>query len=171
MSIGIGAATAKAFASAGCQRIAITDLNASSLDQTRDAILAAHPQTRLMVRAGNIAEEAFVESFIEEVVKTFGRLDHGVNCAGVLGGGQRSTDTTSETFDHINGVNYRGCWLCSRAELRQMVKQEPLPSHDPDREGQRGSVVNIASQLGVVGRPTARTSRPYVHFSVVTKLF
>lgn len=124
-----------------------------------------------MVKAGNIAEEAFVESFIEEVVQAFGRLDYGVNCAGILGGGQRSTDTTSETFDHINGVNYKGCWLCSRAELRQMVRQDPLPSHDPGREGQRGSVVNIASQLGVVGRPNARKSRPYVHFSIVTKLF
>jgi len=36
-----------------------------------------------------------------------------------------------------------------------MVKQEALPSHD-GRQGERGSVVNIASQLGVVGRPNAR---------------
>ena len=37
-----------------------------------------------------------------------------------------------------------------------MISQEPLPSHDPDRAPQRGSVVNIASQLGIVGRPSAR---------------
>jgi len=36
-----------------------------------------------------------------------------------------------------------------------MLRQEVLPSHD-GRPGERGSVVNIASQLGVVGRPNAR---------------
>jgi NAD(P)-dependent dehydrogenase (short-subunit alcohol dehydrogenase family) len=36
-----------------------------------------------------------------------------------------------------------------------MLTQEPLLSHD-GRPGERGSVVNIASQLGVVGRPNAR---------------
>ena len=36
-----------------------------------------------------------------------------------------------------------------------MLKQEPLPTHD-GRPGNRGSVVNIASQLGIVGRPAAR---------------
>ena len=108
------------------------------------------------MKTGNIADESFVESFIAEVVSTFGRLDYAVNNAGILGGGEKSTETTSETFDRINGVNYKGCWLCSRAELRQMVNQEPLPSHDPNRQPQRGSIVNVASQLGVVGRPGAR---------------
>lgn len=95
---------------------------------------------------------------MQEVIDTFKRVDYAVNCAGVLGGGQRSTETTSETFDRINGVNYKGCWLCSRAELTHMLKQDPLPSHDLEREPQRGSIVNVASQLGIVGRPEARKS-------------
>ena len=70
---------------------------------------------------------------------------------------KRSHESTIEEFDLINNVNYRGCWLSSRAAIRQMLKQEPLPTHD-DRPGSRGSIVNIASQLGVVGRPAARTS-------------
>ncbi len=40
-----------------------------------------------------------------------------------------------------------------------MMKQEPLPTHD-GRLGNRGSIVNIASQLGVVSRPNARESLP-----------
>ncbi|KAE8377216.1 hypothetical protein BDV26DRAFT_218841 [Aspergillus bertholletiae] len=63
---------------------------------------------------------------------------------------------STETFDQINNVNYRGCWLSSRAELRHMINQDPLPSHDASRPPQRGAVVNIASQLGIVGRPGAR---------------
>lgn len=74
---------------------------------------------------------------------------------GVLSNNERSSETTLEEFDRINSINYRGCWLCSRAEITQMLKQEPLPTHD-GRLGNRGSVVNIASQLGIVGRPAAR---------------
>ncbi|PLB37969.1 SDR family NAD(P)-dependent oxidoreductase [Aspergillus candidus] len=152
---GIGAATAKAFAVAGCQSIAITDLNHASLEQTRQSILAASPQVQILMTAGDIADESFVESFMSEVVRKFGRLDYGVNCAGILGEGRRSTETTTDTFDHINGVNYRGCWMSSRAQIKQMLGQDPLPSHDPGRSPQRGAVVNIASQLGIVGRPSA----------------
>ncbi|PWY63801.1 oxidoreductase [Aspergillus eucalypticola CBS 122712] len=155
---GIGAATAKAFASAGCESIAITDLNFASLDQTREAILASYPQTRLLVKAGDISDESFVESFISEVVAAFGRLDYAVNCAGILGDAMRTTETSTAVFDHINNINYRGAWFCSRAELRQMVAQDPSPSHDPNRAPQRGAIVNVASQLGIVGRPSARKS-------------
>jgi NAD(P)-dependent dehydrogenase (short-subunit alcohol dehydrogenase family) len=76
---------------------------------------------------------------------------------GVLSNNKRSHDTTPEEFDHINSINYRGCWLSSRAAIKQMLTQDPLPTHD-GRPGVRGSVVNIASQLGVVGRPAARKS-------------
>jgi hypothetical protein len=37
-----------------------------------------------------------------------------------------------------------------------MLKQDPLPTHD-GRQGQRGSIVNIASQLALVSRPEAGT--------------
>lgn len=112
--------------------------------------------TRLGMKVGNVADDHFAESFITDVVSEFGRVDYAVNCAGVLGESLRSTETSLAEFDRVNDINYRGCWLCSRAELAQMVKQDPLPSHDPDRPPQRGAVVNIASQLGIVGRPTAR---------------
>ncbi|KAJ5104563.1 hypothetical protein NUU61_001910 [Penicillium alfredii] len=152
---GIGAAVARAFAAAGCQRIAITDLNGSTLQRTQEAINAAHPGVQIFAQAGNVADDHFAESFIGAVVKKFGRVDYAVNCAGILGQSLRSAETGIEEFDRVNGVNYRGCWLSSRAELKQMVKQDALCSHDPKRPAQRGAVVNIASQLGIVSRPTA----------------
>ncbi|KAI9930026.1 hypothetical protein ASPWEDRAFT_167695 [Aspergillus wentii DTO 134E9] len=152
---GIGAAVAKRFAASGCSRIAITDLNATSLEQTRQAVLSTNPQARVVHMAGDIADEKFVDTFIKEVAATFERLDYAVNCAGILGAAERSTEMTPESFDIVNNVNYRGSWLFSRAALKEMLKQDPLPSHDPDRSPQRGAVVNIASQLGIVGRPSA----------------
>lgn len=96
-----------------------------------------------------------IESMVQAAVSKWGRVDYAVNAAGVIGNNDRSTNTSSQQFDLINGINYRGCWLSSRAELAQMLKQEPLPTHD-GRPGNRGSIVNIASQLGVVSRPNAR---------------
>jgi NAD(P)-dependent dehydrogenase (short-subunit alcohol dehydrogenase family) len=85
----------------------------------------------------------------------FKRLDYAVNCAGVLGAAKKSHEMTLEEFDHIVNVDYRGSWLCSREELKIMVSQEPLPTNN-GRQGNRGVIVNVASQLGIVARPQAR---------------
>jgi NAD(P)-dependent dehydrogenase (short-subunit alcohol dehydrogenase family) len=159
LNAGIGAGVAKAFASAGCTRIAITDLNEKLLNDTLMSIAASNPSVKLHAVAGDISNEKFVNAFIEEVVHKFGRLDYVVNCAGILGSNKPSGEETLEDFDRVNNVNYRGLWLCSRAEIRVMLKQDVLESHDGDGlRGQRGSIVNIASQLGIVGRPGARGS-------------
>lgn len=155
MQAGIGAATARAFAVAGCKRIAITDINDESLEQITKTIASTHPDVQLLAQVGNVADDKFADSFIDAVVQEFGRVDYAVNCAGVIGKSLRSTETSLEEFDRINNINYRGCWLSSRAELRQMVTQSALPSHDANRPPQRGAVVNIASQLGIVSRPGA----------------
>ena len=77
----------------------------------------------------------------------FSRLDYLVSCAGVLGADLRSADTPVEAFDRVNRINYRGSWLVSRAAIRAMLQQEPRqPGAD------RGAIVNIASQLGIVAR-------------------
>jgi NAD(P)-dependent dehydrogenase (short-subunit alcohol dehydrogenase family) len=100
-------------------------------------------------------QEEAVDTMVKRTVEKWGRLDYAVNAAGIIGNNDRSTSTSSFQFDMINGVNYRGAWLSSRVELTQMLKQESLPTHD-GRPGDRGSIVNIASQLGIVGRPNAR---------------
>jgi NAD(P)-dependent dehydrogenase (short-subunit alcohol dehydrogenase family) len=77
---------------------------------------------------------------------------------GIMGNNARSTETSAQQFDEINGINYRGMWLSSRVELTQMLKQEPFPTHD-GRQENRGAIVNIASQLGLVSRPSAGKCR------------
>jgi NAD(P)-dependent dehydrogenase (short-subunit alcohol dehydrogenase family) len=65
-------------------------------------------------------------------------------------------ESTLEAFDKVNGVNYRGLWMCVREQLKMMKEQEISEREGmaPGR-GQRGSIVNIASQLGIVGRPNS----------------
>ena len=47
---------------------------------------------------------------------------------GIVGPAQPSHELSIEDFDEINRVNYKGCWLSSRAEITQMLRQEPLPT-------------------------------------------
>ncbi|RYC54717.1 hypothetical protein CHU98_g11495 [Xylaria longipes] len=145
---GIGAAVTKAFAHSGCYRFAITDIK--SLSSTRDALLEINPQVQILSREGDVAEESFVNSFAADIKSTFGRLDYVVSCAGVLGDSLRSHETPLSAYDRIMDINLKGTWLVSRAALGIMVAQEPI-----DHAGQRGAIVNIASQLGIVARPTA----------------
>lgn len=148
---GIGAAVAKGFARSGCSRIAITDLNRKSLADTRDAILQIDPKAQIVSQEGDIADEGFVNSFVRDVAKTFSRIDYSVSCAGILGESLRSHETSTAAFDLITNVNYKGTWLASRAVISHMLRQQPHEGH-PE---QRGAIVNIASQLGVVARPAA----------------
>ncbi|KAL1854834.1 hypothetical protein Daus18300_011350 [Diaporthe australafricana] len=148
---GIGAAVAKGFARSGCSRIAITDLNRKSLADTRDAILHIDPKAQVVSQEGDVSDEGFINSFVRDVAKKFSRIDYSVSCAGILGESLRSHETSTAAFDLITNVNYKGSWLVSRAVLSHMLRQKPHEEH-PE---QRGAIVNIASQLGIVARPAA----------------
>ncbi|KAG0646376.1 2-(R)-hydroxypropyl-dehydrogenase [Hyphodiscus hymeniophilus] len=153
---GIGQQTAVSFANEGCHRIALLDRSAEGLTRTA-ALIAALPlstKAETFTQVVDVLEEASIIAAITAIVKLWGRIDYAVNSAGVTGNNQASTDTATHAFDTINGINYRGTWLCSREELKVMLNQTPLPTHD-GRPGNRGSVVNVSSQLALVGRPRA----------------
>lgn len=147
------------FARAGCTSLAITDLNAGTLESTARAIREINPEARVTQSAGDVSNEDFVNGFVDGAVKALGRVDYAVNCAGIQGDALRSSEIPAAQFDRINGVNYRGSWLVSRAVLAHMVKRDPLP----EQAQQRGAIVNIASQLGIVGRPEAGEFFPRRH--------
>lgn len=151
-STGIGAAVAKGLARSGCTKIAITDINPDTLNQTKKSILAINPDAQVFNHAGDISDEKFVDSFHEEVFSKFSRLDYAVNCAGVLGDRTvKAVEMPTKSFDRLNDINYRGTWLSCRAQLRNMLRPKTLSAEAKER----GSIVNIASQLGIVGRPGA----------------
>ncbi|KAI7287389.1 NAD(P)-binding protein [Hortaea werneckii] len=151
---GIGQATAVSFAKEGCSQIVIADRNVNGLNETHSRVREAAPNCSVLSVQTDVSDQDSVQALINKAVETFGRLDYVCNSAGTLSNNERSHETSLEEFDRINNINYKGCWLCSRAEIQQMLKQEPLATHD-GRPGNRGSVVNIASQLGIVGRPAA----------------
>lgn len=154
---GIGQCCAVSFAREGCKRVLIADLSTSRLEETQSLIHTISANVEVELCTTNVSKSKDVENMLERAISRFGRVDYAVNAAGILGASKRSHEMSLDEFDAVNQVDYRGCWMCSREELRYMVKQEPLPTHD-GRPGNRGSIVNIASQLGIVARPTARMS-------------
>lgn len=93
------------------------------------------------------SKEDSVSSGIDETVRKFGRLDIAINNAGIGGAQKQTADQDLSEWQRVLDVNVNGVWLCQRAEIRQMLKQEPL---DPPPRGNRGVIVNIASMLGLI---------------------
>ena len=72
-----------------------------------------------------------------------GRLSGVVNAAGVAGGGPVHLVDKQE-WERVIAVNLTGTFNVLKAAVDQMLRQEPV-------EGQRGSIVTIASVEGVEG--------------------
>lgn len=96
----------------------------------------------------DVSNEAAVNDSVEQTVKEFGRIDYALNNAGIGGALNTTNNIELSDFQRVLAVNTTGVWLCQRAQIRQMLKQEKL--NDSVRS-YRGSIVNTASMYGVVG--------------------
>lgn len=74
-----------------------------------------------------------------------------VNCAGIAVeatvGDAPVWEVAEETWDADMLVNAKGVFLCCKYAAAQMIKQEPFAN------GDRGWIINISSQVGLVGLP------------------
>lgn len=93
--------------------------------------------------AVDVRDEEAVRDAIAAAVWEHGRLDAVVNCAGVAGGGAVHMVDLAE-WQRVIDVNLTGTYLVAKHALTHMLEQEPL-------EGERGSIVNIASVEGLEG--------------------
>lgn len=91
----------------------------------------------------DVTDEAAVAAAMAAVAATNGRIDGVVNAAGVAGGGAvHLLDTAS--WDHVIDVNLKGTFFVAKYAIVQMMEQDPI-------EGERGSVVTVASIEGLEG--------------------
>ncbi|CEJ80831.1 hypothetical protein VHEMI00991 [[Torrubiella] hemipterigena] len=153
---GIGRQTAITFVAEGCRKIAVADRDQAAINETRDLVLNIAPDADILPVVVDVRNEANVVSGLALTIEHFHRIDYAVNCAGIFGPGAVSIDMPLADFDNVAAVNYRGVWLCSREEAKHMRNQEPLPTHD-GRPGCRGSIINIASDLGLNTQPGRTT--------------
>jgi NAD(P)-dependent dehydrogenase (short-subunit alcohol dehydrogenase family) len=104
-AVGMGFATAKAFAEAGAA-VALADSNESALQKATDALVQAGHKALPIVC--NVAEDEDVASMVEKTVAALGRLDASFNNAGVQSPALETADVSVEEFDRVNAINLRG---------------------------------------------------------------
>jgi meso-butanediol dehydrogenase/(S,S)-butanediol dehydrogenase/diacetyl reductase len=136
---GIGLATVLELAARGA------DLMLGGRDTGRGEELAG--QVRALGRraeflAGDIRDPGYCQALVETCVHALGRLDVLVNSAGICKVAS-TLQTTDEIWRETMQVNVDGTFFTSRAALSVMAGQGS------------GSVVNIASDWGLVGAPEA----------------
>jgi NAD(P)-dependent dehydrogenase (short-subunit alcohol dehydrogenase family) len=123
---GIGRAVAHTFVAEGCTRLVLADLNGDGLQTVSNELteLDSSVQTRLVTC--DVSQEDQVQRMVDEAVEAFGAIHYAVNNAGISSKPRvRTHELEVEAYDRVQNVNQRGVWLCERAELRQMLTQEP----------------------------------------------
>lgn len=91
----------------------------------------------------DIRDEPAIEAAIAAVVRDHGRLDAVVHAAGVAGGGPAHL-VPAEEWDRVLDINLKGTFLVGKHAVGAMLTQAPI-------DGERGSIVNIASVEGLAG--------------------
>jgi NAD(P)-dependent dehydrogenase (short-subunit alcohol dehydrogenase family) len=135
---GIGKAAALLFAQAGAN-VVIAGRSLDKGKQTEQELEGAGGSV-LYVQT-DVSKPSQVAACIETTVKRFGRIDCAFNNAAVLSKAGRTGDFTEADFDLEVSVNLKSVWLCMKAELQQMEKQE-----NPG-----GAIVNTSSVNGLGG--------------------
>ncbi len=130
---GIGLAVANWFL-AHDYRVAIIDIDGDTLKRTEKEL---NDVSRVLAIHADVSKPEEVQSAIDQVEQTFGRIDALVNNAGVavfkpIG------ETTFEEFRFVMGTNLDGAFLCTQACVKVMKKS-----------GDGGAIVNIASISGL----------------------
>ncbi|MCU0492968.1 MAG: SDR family oxidoreductase [Chloroflexaceae bacterium] len=125
---GLGAATARAFAAAGCM-VACVDIRQAAAERVRNELTASGEHLAL---ACDVSDAAQVGRTVAAARERFGRLDVLVNNAAV-DHTLSVEELTIEQWDQVMGVNLRGPFLFAKAAF-------PLL-----REQGGGHIVNIAS--------------------------
>ena len=90
--------------------------------------------------AADVTSASDVAGMVEKVTAEYGRIDILVNNAGIARD-QLLMRMSEEDWEAVLNVNLKSVFLCTRAVLRQMVKQR------------WGRIVSISSIVGIVGNP------------------
>ena len=96
----------------------------------------------------DVSDEQSVKAMVDEIAKQFGTVDVLVNNAAYFMSVWKGPfwEMKVEEFDKAMAVNVRGSWLCAKAAVPHMQKQ------------QKGKIINISSNVALTGNPN------YIHY-------
>ena len=133
---GIGRQTALRFAKDGAA-VAVVDMDAEGGARVVGEIEA--DGGKAIFCQCNVAEPASVEAAVKATAEAFGRLDYGINNAGIGGAAATAGDYSLEDWKTVIDINLNGVFYCMHYQVPEM------------RKVGGGVIVNTASILGLVG--------------------
>jgi len=135
-SKGLGLAMAAGLASAG-SNIMLVSRNGEEAAASAKELEETYGIKAISFSA-DVSSKEQTEAMAKAAKETFGRIDILINSAGINIRG--AIDELSEAdFKKVMDVNVNGTWLCNRAVTPYM------------KEAGKGSIINMASTLGLVG--------------------
>ncbi len=137
---GMGRSHAELFAQRGGSVI-VHDVSADGVEQTIANIESAGGRAQAMV--ADIRDLPVFRAALKDATRVAGDVDILVNNAGVSGQRKLIGDITEDEWDAFMAVHVRGTFFATQAVLPAM------------KEKRWGRIVNISSQWGVAGSPSA----------------
>lgn len=117
---GIGKSVATAFAEAGAN-VTIVDIDINEAQKTANRIEQATGARMIAVQA-DVTDQAQVDAMINEVLRTFGRLDAAFCNAGICMN-IPAEEMTSEQWSRVININLTGVFLTAQAAGKVMLQQ------------------------------------------------
>lgn len=139
-SSGIGRATALLLARDGA-RVVVSDLNRDGGEETVKLLREQGGDAQFV--QSDVSVPADVQSLIAQTVARYGRLDIAINNAGVGGLTVPTAEYPDDAWQKVIDINLSGVFYGMKHQIPAMLM------------GGGGSIINIASILGVVGFATA----------------
>lgn len=143
---GIGRGIARCFAREGAD-IVIADLQPEKMQEVVREIKSLG-RNAIAVNA-DVSLSAQADNMVKTAVAEFGKLDILINNAGIAKLAP-FYELSDEDWDRIMRVNLYGCFFCSRAASREMIKR---------REGKILSMASITGVMGSVRRAAYGVSK------------
>ncbi|MGE3247868.1 MAG: SDR family NAD(P)-dependent oxidoreductase, partial [Beijerinckiaceae bacterium] len=137
---GMGRSHAELFAARG-GTVIVHDINGDGVAETIAAIESAGGRARAMV--ADIRDLPAFRAALKEATAAVGDVDILVNNAGVSGNRKLIEEITEDEWDRFMAVHVRGTFFATQAVLPAMKAKG------------YGRIVNISSQWGVAGSPSA----------------
>jgi NAD(P)-dependent dehydrogenase (short-subunit alcohol dehydrogenase family) len=140
---GIGLATVRRFAAEGA-RLIIGDIDDERGSDLVDELGGLDHATYVHV---DVTDKAQVDALFAAAKDTYGSVDIAFNNAGISPPDDDSIlDTDLDAWRRVQEVNLTSVYLCCKAALPYMIEQ------------QRGSIINTASFVAVMGAATSQIS-------------
>jgi NAD(P)-dependent dehydrogenase (short-subunit alcohol dehydrogenase family) len=131
---GIGRGFAHALGEAGA-KIAVVDLSRETAEQVTGELTAKG--IGAMAVTADVTNATQVQTMVDAILAKWGRLDIGVNNAG-MGQWVNAEDTSEADWDRMLNLNLKAVFLCAQAEAKVMLAQG------------YGKIINTASMSGSI---------------------